>query len=99
VQLNKLNKGYEEHTIKTKVSHLIYRDDLKLRGKTEEELQKQMQTARNFSGDIRMEFVFDKCAKFELKERKISSLTILNICFQRRGTRARTGKNIEVHRY
>jgi len=38
VQLNKLNTGYEEHTTKTKVSHLIYRDDLKLRGKTQEEL-------------------------------------------------------------
>jgi len=37
-QLNKLNTGYEEHTTKTKVSHLLYLDDLKLIGKTEEEI-------------------------------------------------------------
>jgi hypothetical protein len=29
-QLTKLNTGYEEHTIKTKISHLLYTDDLKL---------------------------------------------------------------------
>ena len=31
-------------------------DDLKLIGKTEEELQKQMEAVRNFSDDIHMEF-------------------------------------------
>jgi hypothetical protein len=66
-----LNTGYEEHTTKTKVSRLMYRDDLKLRCKTEEELQKQMQTVRIFTDVTRMEFVLDKCAKFELKERKL----------------------------
>jgi hypothetical protein len=29
-QLNRLNTGYEEHTTKTKISHLLYMDDLKL---------------------------------------------------------------------
>jgi len=38
-QLNKMNTGYEEHTTKTEVSHLLYMDDLKLIGNTEEELQ------------------------------------------------------------
>jgi len=70
VQLNKLNTGYKEHTKTTKVSHLIYGDDLELRVKTEEEHQKQIQTVRMFSDDIRMEFVLDNCSKFELKERK-----------------------------
>jgi hypothetical protein len=28
-----LHIGYEEHTVKTKVSHLLYVDDLKLIGK------------------------------------------------------------------
>ena len=63
MQLNKVNTENEEHTIK-KVSHLIYRDDLKLRGKTEEEVQKQMQTVRIFSDAIRMEFGLDRRAKF-----------------------------------
>jgi hypothetical protein len=33
--------GYEEHTTKRKVSHLLYLNDLKLTGKTEEKLQNQ----------------------------------------------------------
>jgi hypothetical protein len=37
-QLNKLDTEYKEHTTKTKVSHLLYMVDLKLIGKTEEEL-------------------------------------------------------------
>jgi hypothetical protein len=39
-QLNRLNTRYEEHTAKTKIPHLLYMDDLKLLGKSEEELQK-----------------------------------------------------------
>ena len=42
-ELHRLNTGYEEHTTKTKISHL-YMDDLKLIAKSEEELQKQIQT-------------------------------------------------------
>ena len=46
-QLNRLNTGYEEHTTKTKISHVLYMDDLKLIAKSEEELQKQIQTVKN----------------------------------------------------
>jgi hypothetical protein len=35
-QLNRLNTGYEEHTTKTKISHLLYMDYLKLMAKSEE---------------------------------------------------------------
>jgi len=42
--VNKLNMGYEEHTTKTEMPHLFYMKNLKLMGKTEEELQKQMHT-------------------------------------------------------
>ena len=38
-QLNKLSTGYEEHSTKTKISHLLYMDDLKLIAESEEELQ------------------------------------------------------------
>jgi hypothetical protein len=55
-QLNRLNTGYEEHTTKTKISHLLYTDDLKLIAKSEEELQRQIQTVKTFSDDIHMEF-------------------------------------------
>jgi hypothetical protein len=69
--LNKLNKEYEEHTTKTKVSHLLYMDHLQLINETEEELQKQMKLVRNFSDDIHTEFGIDKFAKIVLKSRKL----------------------------
>lgn len=42
-QSNKFNTRYEQHITKTKMSHLLHMDDLKLTRKTEEELKKQMQ--------------------------------------------------------
>ena len=59
-QLNRLNTGYEKHTTKTKISLLLYMDDLKLIAKSKEELQKQIQTVKNFSDDINMEFGLEK---------------------------------------
>jgi hypothetical protein len=35
-KLNRLNTGYKEHTTKTKISHLLCMDDLKLIAKSEE---------------------------------------------------------------
>jgi hypothetical protein len=66
-QLNRLNTPYEEHTTKTKISHLLYKDDLRLIAKSEEELQRQIQTVKNFSDDINMEFGLEKCAKITLE--------------------------------
>jgi hypothetical protein len=62
-QLNKLNTGFEEHITKTKISHLLYMDDLKLIAKSEEKLRKQIQTVKTFSNDIYMAFGLEKCAK------------------------------------
>jgi hypothetical protein len=72
-QLNRLNTEYEEHTTKTKISHLLYMDDLKLIAKSEEELQRQIQTLKTFSDDIRMEFGLEKFAKVTLKRGKLIS--------------------------
>ena len=47
--MNRLNTAYEEHTTKTKISHLLYMDDLKLIVKSEEQLQKHIQRVKNFS--------------------------------------------------
>jgi hypothetical protein len=35
-QLNRFNTGYQDHTTKTKISHLLYMDDLKMIAKSEE---------------------------------------------------------------
>jgi len=48
-QLNTLNTGYEEHMTKTKISHLLYMDDLKLIAKSDEELRKQIRTVKNLA--------------------------------------------------
>jgi hypothetical protein len=71
-QLNKLNIGYEEHTTKTKISHLLYMDDLKLIAKSQEELQKQIQIFKTFSDDIYMHFGLEKCAKITIKRGKLT---------------------------
>jgi hypothetical protein len=73
-QLNRLNMGYEEHTTKTKIFHLLYMDNLKLLGKSEEELQKHIQTVTTFSDDIHTEFGLDKCAEIVFKKGKLVHL-------------------------
>ena len=70
-QLNRLNTGYEDHTTKTKISHLLYMDDLKLIAKLEEEIQKQIQRVKIFSDDIHMESGLEKCAKIAFKGGKV----------------------------
>jgi len=66
-----LNTGYKEHKTKTKISQLLYRDDLKLIAKSDEELQKEIQTVKTFSDDIHLEFGLEKCAKIAFKRGKL----------------------------
>jgi hypothetical protein len=47
-------------------------DDLKLIAKSEEGLQKQIQTVKMFSDYIHMEFELDKCAKITFKRGKLT---------------------------
>jgi len=76
-----LNTGYKKHTSKTKVSHLLYMDDLKLIAKSEEELQKQIQTVKTFSDNIHMEFGLEKYAKIAFKRGRLvhSQNLVINI--------------------
>ena len=46
-------------------------DDLKLIAKSEEEIQKQIQTVKNFN-DIHMKFGLDICAKITFKRGKLT---------------------------
>ena len=46
-------------------------DDLKWIAKLEEELQKQIQTVKNFSDDIHMESGLEKCVNFAFKRGKL----------------------------
>ena len=49
-------------------------DDLKMIAKSEEELQKQIQTVKIFCDDIHMEFGLEKCAKIACKRGKLVHL-------------------------
>ena len=52
---------------------------MKLIAKSEEELQKQIQTVKTFSDDIDMEFGLEKCSKITLKRGKLTHLQNLVI--------------------
>ena len=47
----------------TKINHLFYVDDLKLYGTSDNQLSGLINTVKNVSDDIKMEFGLDKCAK------------------------------------
>jgi hypothetical protein len=92
-QLNRLNTGNEEHATKTKISHLLQVDYLKLIAKSEEELQKQIQTVKAFSDDINMEFGLEKCAKITFKRGKLTHLQNLVIDTNREIQELEEGKS------
>jgi len=70
-RLNKLNTRYEKHITKTEISYLLYMDDLKLIAKSVDEIRKQIQRVKTFSGDIHMDFGLEKCAKITFKKGKL----------------------------
>ena len=58
-------------------------DNLKMRGKTEEELQKQKEVVLTVSDDIHMEFGLDKHAEIVLKRGKLVHSPNLILDFNR----------------
>jgi len=70
-QMNRLNTGYEQHVTKTKISRLLYMDDLKLIAKSDGELRKQIQIVKKFSDDIHMDIGLEKCATITFKKGKL----------------------------
>ncbi|KAF2878863.1 hypothetical protein ILUMI_27306 [Ignelater luminosus] len=66
-ELNKLNCGYQMKNENVKVSNLLYMDDLKIFGKNEQELRKEMKVIQIYSTDISMEMGLEKCAKVTFK--------------------------------
>jgi hypothetical protein len=70
-ELNRSNCGYQIHGTERKISHLLYMDDLKLIGRSEEELTNEIQIVRTLSTDIKMKFGWEKCARVCLKSGKV----------------------------
>ncbi len=70
VVLRKIKPGYHTRH-KNKINHLLYMDDLKLYGKSKNEIETLIHTVRIYSDDIGMEFGLDKCATITLKRGKL----------------------------
>jgi hypothetical protein len=51
--------------------HLLYMDDLKLIGRSEERLTNEIQIVKTLSNDIKMKFWWEKCARICLKCGKV----------------------------
>ena len=70
--LRKAKPGYV-YKNKTKINHLLYMDDLKLYGKSKDDMETLMNTVRVFSDDIGMQFGIDKCAITVIKRGKLDN--------------------------
>ena len=68
-ELQKMGYGYQLDE-QTKIIHLFYVDDLKLYGVSDKQLTGLINTVKNVSDDIKMEFGLDKCAKASFKRGK-----------------------------
>ena len=73
-------------------------DDLKLIAKSEEELQKQIQTVKTSGDDIDMKFGIEKCAKVTFKRGKLTYLQNLVIDTNREIQELEKGKKVQIPR-
>ena len=76
-ELQKTGYGYQLAK-QTEINHLFYVDDLKLYGTSDSQLNGLINTVKNVSDDIQMEFRLDKYAKATFKRgKKVSAEGIL----------------------
>jgi hypothetical protein len=66
-ELNIGNCGYQIYGADRKISHILYIDDLKLFGRSEEDLENEMKIVKTFSKNINMSFGLGRYAKMFLK--------------------------------
>ena len=72
--LNNNSNGFRINTKRnTRISHLLYMDDLKLFAETEQKLHESITTVKNFSDNICMSFGLDKCGMLNIKKGKATS--------------------------
>jgi hypothetical protein len=55
-ELNRSKCGYQVHGTERKINHLLYIDDMKRIGRSEEELGNVIKIVKTFSDDIIMKF-------------------------------------------
>ena len=64
------NKGYKLGNSGKLVNHLLFMDDLKLYGKSQDEIDALLGLVQEYSNDIGMQFGMDKCAVLGIKKGK-----------------------------
>ena len=69
--LRKVKASYEWGRKEFTLNHLLFMDDLKLFGKSDEQIDSLVQTVFRFSEDIGMEFGLKKCGVVTLKKGKL----------------------------
>ena len=67
--LRTLKQGYSFEKGK-RLNHLFFRDNLKLHGSNDKEIDSLVKAVKIISGDIGMQFGFDKCAVLKMKRGK-----------------------------
>jgi hypothetical protein len=72
-ELNRTECGYRIYGTDRKISHLLYRDDLKLLGRYENDLQNELKIVQTINKDINMNFGLEKCARMCLKRGRFQS--------------------------
>ena len=77
--LHNTQAGYQLEKDGEKISHLLYMDDLKLYGKSEEEIKRLTAAVSMFSTDIGMEFGLSKCAAMTMERGKMRECTGLDL--------------------
>ena len=73
------NMGYGYKIFDQTINHLFYMDDLKLFAKNDQDLEGLLNTVKEFSNDIGMEFGLDKCAKASFVRGKLQKTLSINL--------------------
>jgi hypothetical protein len=79
-ELNRADCGYQVHGAERKINDLLYRDDLKLLSRSEEELKNKIHIVKATSKDINMNFGFEN-AKICLKRGRVQKKTYIESTF------------------
>jgi len=66
-ELNRADCGCQVHGTESKISHLLYMDDLKLLGRKENDLENEMKIVQTNSKDTNMKFGLENCVRICLK--------------------------------
>ena len=77
--LRKVKTSYEWGRKEFKLNHLLFMDDLKLFGKSDDQVDSLVQAVFTFSEDICMEFGLKKCGVVVLKKGKLVKFDVIHL--------------------